>query len=130
MFQFRRWVTARLIQILTLLTLILKEVTLTRASTQHLNDAVSALATSVAAGLVQINTELASLLENKAADDDAAVETNVANIKAISTSIDVAVKAAQTALTTVPADAASAAPDPAPSPAPAPAADPNAAPQS
>lgn len=99
MFKFNRWVAARLIEILL-------EIRKMRASTQHLADAITALAASVAAGNAEIQSELTALVAANAADDDAAVEASVQKIKDLSGSIDNAVATAQAALTTVPADPA------------------------
>lgn len=106
MFQWRRWVAARLIDIL-------REISKMRASTQHLTDAINALATSVSNGNAQIKTELDALLAANANDDDAAVEASVQKIKDLSASIDTATSAAQAALTTVPPDGGA---QPAPAP--------------
>lgn len=113
MFRFRRWLEARVIDILNHQVKILSEMRIMRASTQHLTDAVSALATSVAAGNDQIKTELDALIASNANDDDAAVEASVQKIKNIAKATDDAVAAAKTALTTVPADPAQGKVDPA-----------------
>lgn len=97
MFHFRRWLAARVIDILM-------EIRFMRASTQHLSDAVSALATSVANGNAQINTELEALLAAKADGDDALIEAQAQKIRDITASTDEAVKAAQASLTVIPPD--------------------------
>lgn len=96
MFGFRWWVKARLIEILM-------EIRLMRASTQHLSDAVSALALSVSNGNAEIKSELDAILAAKDDDDTTAVEASVAKIKDLTGSIDAAVKAAQDALANPPA---------------------------
>lgn len=103
--KFRRW----------LLAPIIVEIMKMRASTQHLLDAVSALATSLAASNQQINDELTALLALKNVDDsDPEVEAQVQKIRDLTAASDKAVSDAKAALTTVPADTGAAAPvDPA-----------------
>ncbi len=88
-----------------------------RASTQHLIDAVSALATSVQGATATIREELDKLAAATADGDADAVETQVTTLKGLTTSLDDAVTAAHAAISTVPA-AAPTAEEPAPAPAP------------
>lgn len=88
---------------------------MTRASTQHLTDAVSALALSVQTATATIKEELDKLVDANTAGDDDAVDAQVATLKGLTQSLDDAVTAAHAAIATPP--------DAAPTPEPAPVAD-------
>jgi hypothetical protein len=63
-----------------------------------LNQAVIDLTTAISAGVDQINTELATILN--AVNEDPAIESAVGNIKTVAQGLNDAVAAAQQALTT------------------------------